>query len=77
MKNKLLLLSLITTSFCIAQDISKKKIEKWTEDYSAKAVENLSTFLSIPNNGLDQNKFKTTSIGLKVLLKIWGLPLQK
>ncbi|MDC0107284.1 hypothetical protein OAI60_03205 [Flavobacteriaceae bacterium] len=31
----------------------KKKIEKWTEDYSAKAVENLSDFLSIPNNGLD------------------------
>lgn len=53
MKIKLLLLSLIASSFCIAQDISKKKIEKWTEDYSAKAVENLSDFLSIPNNGLD------------------------
>ena len=58
MKNKLFLLSLIITSFCIAQDISKEKIEKWTADYSAKAVENLSAFLSIPNNGLDPKQIQ-------------------
>lgn len=77
MKNKLLFLSIIATTFCNAQDISKKKIEQWTADYSPKAIQNLREFLSIPNNGLDSTQIQNNLNWSKSTLKDLGFAVKE
>lgn len=77
MKKKLLFLSIIATTFCSAQDISKKKIEKWTADYSPKAIQNLREFLSIPNNGLDSTQIQNNLSWSKSALKVLGFAVKE
>src|SRR6056300_340157 len=77
MKIKLLFLSIIVTTFCSAQDISKKKIEKWTTDYSPKASQNLREFLSIPNNGLDLSQIQNNLNWSKSTFEDLGFTVQE
>ena len=77
MKIKLLFLSIIASTFCNAQDISKKKIEQWTTDYSPKAIQNLREFLSIPNNGLDSTQIQNNLSWSKSALKDLGFAVKE
>ncbi|MDG1212625.1 MAG: hypothetical protein P8N20_00775, partial [Flavobacteriaceae bacterium] len=77
MKKKLLFLSIIASTFCNAQDISKKKIEQWTTDYSPKAIQNLREFLSIPNNGLDSTQIQNNLSWSKSALKDLGFAVKE
>jgi hypothetical protein len=77
MKIKLLFLSIIASTFCNAQDISKKKIEQWTTDYSPKAIQNLREFLSIPNNGLDSTQIQNNLNWSKSTFKDLGFTVRE
>lgn len=77
MKIKLLFLSIIASTFCNAQDISKKKIEQWTTDYSPKAIQNLREFLSIPNNGLDSTQIQNNLNWSKSTFKDLGFTFRE